>query len=55
VLNKLDLPEAQAKTRFFTAAAPTLEVLSISAASHLGLKELKNRMLDLLEQSHESR
>lgn len=53
VLNKMDLPETEAKAQLFTKAAPALEILCISAVTHQGLKQLTTRMLTILEQGHE--
>lgn len=48
VLNKLDLPEAQAAADRFRSAAAGTEVLLVSAATGQGIDRLKVKLLELL-------
>jgi GTP-binding protein len=53
VLNKLDVPEAVPLALRFSQAFPGKEIIEISAATHMGLAELKSRMLQQLNQLNE--
>ncbi len=48
-LNKIDLPGARDKVRYFRDKAPDLEVLVLSAQTAEGLETLKSKIVQLLE------
>lgn len=52
VLNKIDIPGAKDLADIFKAAAGEIEVLSISAATGEGIKNLKQKMTLLLQKLH---
>ena len=51
VLNKIDLPGAEANVRHFRHQDPVHEILAISARTAEGLQEMKSKIVKLLERS----
>ncbi len=51
VLNKIDLPDADEKAEKFQEAADDKDIIMISALEGIGLKNLKSRIVNLLESS----
>ncbi|MDJ0803364.1 MAG: GTPase ObgE [Desulfobacterales bacterium] len=52
-LNKIDLPAAAANARRFSAEAPDLDILTLSARNAEGLDPLKSKIVQLLERADE--
>jgi GTP-binding protein len=53
VLNKLDVPEAAPLALRFNQALPDKKIIEISAATHMGLAQLKSRMIEQLKHLNE--
>ena len=54
VLNKMDLPDAQTAAQAFQAKLKDREVLLISAVTGKGLEKLTTKIIDVLDQFHDS-